>query len=627
MHYFEGSKEQDDQVFELNYVDPAHTIEEVGQQYSQMELKRLKTQVVQLEQSQPKDPNTIYEHRHFPVLEDMARTKQTARQATPEEKAQRQREAMIARPVWADPEPPTALLEHMGLTKQPTSEEKPQRPVLVYTDPEEPTDVLGVWGEDADLVFRLRLLRLARAVRKQHPDRAKRARELAYDIPDAKLKHTLERWEEGDDDNDASDDEDEQAVAQINRAVVLENALEAQHGWWIVTPLRNDLQICCLRLSGKSKRHPWAQFVAWFLDTYNDTVSPNQLKMLYSERQLLQRPGYEVQFMSTPPYNVTLTDALLLKKSTHRHPVVETFQLNYTSPSTTIPQEIQHSKQELDRLKKRIKELEREPSRRTKPPREAQAMTARPVLVYTDPEEPKDVLGVWGEDADLVFRLRLLRVARAVRIQQPERAQRACELAYDIPDAKLKHALERWDKGDAEEDAHMDNQAVAQINRAVVLENALEAQHGWWIVTPLRNDLQICCLRLSGKSKRHPWAQFVAWFLDTYNDTVSPNQLKMLYSERQLLQRPGYEVQFMSMPPYNVTLTLKTDTPPLKKRAQRHSVVETFQLNCTSPSNILHPERQHSKQELDRLKEQIKELEREPSRRTKPRPFAFFMMD
>ena len=55
---------------------------------------------------------------------------------------------------------------------------------------------LTAWGADADLVFRLRLLQLAKEIAKRDEAKAHKVHKKAYSGLSSELKHGLEQWEE-----------------------------------------------------------------------------------------------------------------------------------------------------------------------------------------------------------------------------------------------------------------------------------------------------------------------------------------------------------------------------------------------------------------------------------------------
>jgi hypothetical protein len=71
-----------------------------------------------------------------------------------------------------------------------------------------------------------------------------------------------------------------------------------QHGPWLATPIRSALHMCVLKLSDELEAHPWARFLAWFMETYVEEKAA-VLGVFTPEQRLVRDGHYEVQLLVT----------------------------------------------------------------------------------------------------------------------------------------------------------------------------------------------------------------------------------------------------------------------------------------------------------------------------------------
>jgi hypothetical protein len=166
---------------------------------------------------------------------------------------------------------------------------------------------MAVWGKRADMAYRLMLIKAAKKGEKEKPELAKRAREQALSglRDEGERRRELKRWMERlvsvDSDDECVMEEEEAACssysAELRRALFDSEVGEDTYGPWIVTPLRNRMQLRVLQMNGDLEKHPWARFIGWFLQTYVPNGDEAMEAELFSPAQRLVRDGYEVQFM------------------------------------------------------------------------------------------------------------------------------------------------------------------------------------------------------------------------------------------------------------------------------------------------------------------------------------------
>ena len=156
-------------------------------------------------------------------------------------------------------------------------------------------DDLAAWGEQAERVFRLRLRRAALRVSRTQPKRAERMLEEALCGLDRDTVKVVEyfttplRVEEEDDEEDEEEKRDEAFRATLvdlvgssaQKAFVDYDIARARSNYedntaphdynLTVTPVRSLLHLNLLFAEGKT--HPWARFLAWFVQTLEGDIS------------------------------------------------------------------------------------------------------------------------------------------------------------------------------------------------------------------------------------------------------------------------------------------------------------------------------------------------------------------
>jgi hypothetical protein len=128
-----------------------------------------------------------------------------------------------------------------------------------------------MWGKRAERMLGVQLLRLAH---KLPAKRAKRARRIAAAF------HIQEHEQE-------QEEAEEDALLEVK-----------QHGPWLATPIRSALHMCVLKLSDELEAHPWARFLAWFMETYVEEKAA-VLGVFTPEQRLVRDGHYEVQLLVT----------------------------------------------------------------------------------------------------------------------------------------------------------------------------------------------------------------------------------------------------------------------------------------------------------------------------------------
>jgi hypothetical protein len=152
---------------------------------------------------------------------------------------------------------------------------------------------MAVWGKRAEMAYRIMLIKAAKKREKKNPQLAALAlRQAVQGLGDRKeLKDELQRWMEEEEDEAMS------YSAELKLALFDSDVDFEREGPWIVTPLRNRMQLRVLQMNGDLEKHPWARFIGWFLQTYVPNGDKAMEAELFSPEQLLVRDGYEVQFM------------------------------------------------------------------------------------------------------------------------------------------------------------------------------------------------------------------------------------------------------------------------------------------------------------------------------------------
>jgi len=156
----------------------------------------------------------------------------------------------------------------------------------------------------------------------------------------------------------------------------------------------------------------------------------------------------------------------------------------------------------------------------------------------------RDDLAAWGEQAERVFRLRLRRAALRVSRSQPKRAERMLEEALSGLDRETVRVVEyfttpsRVEEEEEEEEDDAEEQRDEAFRATLVGASAQKAFVDYDIararsnyedntaphdealaVTPVRSLLHLNLLFAEGA--RHPWARFLAWFVQTLDGDIS----------------------------------------------------------------------------------------------------------
>ena len=213
-------------------------------------------------------------------------------------------------------------------------------------------DDLAAWGEQAERVFRLRLRRAALRVSRTQPKRAERMLEEALCGLDRDTVKVVEYFTSSRDDEDEEEKRDEAfrgtlAGPSAQKAFVDYDIARARSNYedntaphdynLTVTPVRSLLHLNVLFAEGKT--HPWARFLAWFVQTLDGDISA----ACTSEQRLpLASSGLPLQF---DQFHAVVR--LLMRMDDGADVVVDTFHIYDTT----------RADEELRRLRHRVRPL------------------------------------------------------------------------------------------------------------------------------------------------------------------------------------------------------------------------------------------------------------------------------
>jgi hypothetical protein len=147
---------------------------------------------------------------------------------------------------------------------------------------------LTAWGPKADDIFRLKIRNAAFATKDER--RKKRMLKFAtkgLTVDDLKAIEEepleIERKSVNDEDDVSSNDEDDEegmsvslrdAKYKLNQAKMYLYYTEEECNGLYFTPIRSELHLNVIQAENKQSNHPWADFLIWFLNKYDDAQHP-----------------------------------------------------------------------------------------------------------------------------------------------------------------------------------------------------------------------------------------------------------------------------------------------------------------------------------------------------------------
>jgi hypothetical protein len=182
-------------------------------------------------------------------------------------------------------------------------------------------------------------------------------------------------------------------------------------------------------------------------------------------------------------------------------------------------------------------------------------------------------LRAWGRYANDIFRLRLRKAARHnAEIMEIVKAGMTewDEVALRIAPLEMDRKVESESESEVENESDLDKpialvRAMQRLSDARMYIDYMDNVYNDMYYTPIRSEMHIYMIQIEGKESRHPWAQFLIWYKENFDENTS---YAKVYNEDQTFQHDEeHIIQFVYHP-----------LPPVVRIFKKSELKATFEI-------------------------------------------------